>query len=158
MFDASWRAVAAMGVVVSCMFPIQGHADEMVPRGAVPLKGASVQVGATASALRVVLDFAKLVSFEQPARTIIIGNPAIVDGTLNDEYTLVLTGKSVGTTNMIVLDGEGREMINTTVSVVGNSRQLTTVHHGVTQQVYSCDGPCRPLPAPAAPAPSTPGK
>jgi Flp pilus assembly secretin CpaC len=155
MFDASWRAVIAMGLVVSGTFPTQGRADEMVPRSAVPLKGASVQVATSASVLRVVLDFARLLSFEQPARTIIIGNPAVVDGTLNDEYTLVLTGKSVGTTNMIVLDGAGREMINTTVSVVGNTRQLTTVHQGVTQQVYSCDGPCRPLSAPAA---STPGK
>ena len=154
MFDASWRAVVAIGLVASGTFPTQGRADELVPRSAVPLKGSSVQVGTSASALRVVLDFAKLLSFEQPARTIIIGNPAVVDGTLNDEYTLVLTGKSVGTTNMIVLDGAGREMVNSTVSVVENSRQLTTVHQGVTQQVYSCDGPCRPLSAPAAPAPS----
>lgn len=154
MFGASWRAVVAIVLVTSGTFPTQGRADELIPRRAVPLKGSSVQVGTSASALRVVLDFAKLLSFEQPARTIIIGNPAVVDGTLNDEYTLVLTGKSVGTTNVIVLDGAGREMINTTVSVVGNSRQLTTVHQGVTQQVYSCDGSCRLLSAPAAPAPS----
>lgn len=154
MFSTSWRAIIAAALVAAGMGSTEARADEMTGRTLAPRKGSSSLVSTDDSSLRVVLDFAKLLSFEQPARTIIIGNPAVVDGTLNDEYTLVLTGKSVGTTNMIVLDGESQEILNTTVSVVGNARQLTTVHQGATQQVYFCDGPCRPLSTPAAPTPS----
>ncbi|QRM27648.1 pilus assembly protein N-terminal domain-containing protein [Microvirga sp. VF16] len=154
MLSASWRAVIATVLVVAGAASTQARADELADRISAPRKGSSSLVSPDASSLRVVIDFAKLLSFDQPARTIILGNPAVVDGTLNDEYTLILTGKSVGTTNMIVLDGEGREILNTTVSVVGNARQLTTVHQGAVQQVYFCDGSCRPLSAPAAPTTS----
>jgi Flp pilus assembly secretin CpaC len=103
--------------------------------------------GEEVSSIIVTLDFAKVLSFNRPARTIIIGNPAIVDGTLSDEETIVLTGKSVGTTNMIVLGESGREIANLVVSVVANSNNLMSVYHGNTRQVFSCTGPCNPLAA-----------
>jgi Flp pilus assembly secretin CpaC len=126
-----------------------GKADEL-PLGAAPAtpdRGAVVEQRASSSL--VVLDFAKILSFPQPARTIIIGNPAIVDGTLNNENTIVLTGKAVGTTNMIVLGEAGKEIANLDVTVTANIHHLTTVHHGAVQKTYSCSGPCRPVSVPA---------
>jgi Flp pilus assembly secretin CpaC len=126
-----------------------GKADEL-PLGAAPATpGRGAIVEQQASSVMVVLDFAKMISFPQPARTIIIGNPAVVDGTLNDENTIVLTGKAVGTTNMIVLGEAGQEIANLDVAVTANTRQLTTVYHGAVQQTYSCSGPCRPIGVPA---------
>jgi Flp pilus assembly secretin CpaC len=126
-----------------------GNADELAD--GMPLaelnRGASLE--RKTSSVTVVLDFAKILSFSKPARTIIIGNPAIVDGTLNDENTIVLTGKASGTTNMIVIGEAGEEIADLTVTVAANTRQLTTVHHGAAQQTYSCTGPCRSLGATA---------
>lgn len=119
------------------------RADEM-PDGLVGGSTASrIRIRADQTTLPVVLDFAKVLTFEQPARTIIIGNPGIVDGTLSDEYNLVLTGKAVGVTNMIILGEAGREIANVRVSVSANASQLTTVYHGSAQQVYSCVDTCR---------------
>jgi Flp pilus assembly secretin CpaC len=128
----------------SAGFPQQGRADE-APAQALASADAHIQVTRDRTTLPVVLDFAKLLSFDQPARTIIIGNPGIVDGTLSDEYTIVLTGKAVGATNMIVLGEAGREIANLHVVVSANTRQITTVYQGATQQIYSCVDTCRPL-------------
>jgi len=139
---AATLAVAALSVGI-------GKADEPQLRARSDRASRSAHVEQGLSSVTVTLDFAKILSFPQPARTIIIGNPAIVDGTLNNETTIVLTGKAVGTTNMIVLGEAQEEIANLTITVAGNTRQLTTIHHGVIQQIYSCSGPCRPVSSPA---------
>ncbi|MBM6583668.1 pilus assembly protein N-terminal domain-containing protein [Microvirga sp. BT689] len=139
-------------VLAGPALPAPGMADEAavrpVTRGPA---GYSADPGQKATAIGVTLDFARIETFEVPARTVIIGNPAIVDGTLSDEKTIVLTGKAVGTTNMIVLGEAGREIANLMVNVVPNRSQLTTVHQGEAQQTYTCADACRPLPS-AAPS------
>jgi len=92
--------------------------------------------------LALTLDFAKIVSFPEPAKDIIIGNPAIVDGTLSDQRTMVLTAKAIGTTNMIVLGAGGKEIANLVVSVSPNGNRRVTVYSGDREKAYSCFGPC----------------
>lgn len=150
------RLFATTLLVASAGLSQQGRADEAPGRASAPAS-ARVQVTRGQSTLPVVLDFAKILSFDQPARTIIIGNPGIVDGTLSDEHTIVLTGKAVGTTNMIVLGEAGREIANLNVVVSANTRQLTTIYQGTTQQVYSCVETCRPVDN-AEPAKTEPAK
>lgn len=104
-----------------------------------------IQVARDQTALPITLDFAKVLTFNQPARTIIIGNPGIADGTLSDESTMILTGKAVGTTNMIVLGEGGHEIVNLRVHVSTNTRQVTTIDHGGVQQIYYCVDSCRPI-------------
>jgi Flp pilus assembly secretin CpaC len=120
----------------------QGRADEALPTPTATTSSV-IAVSTDVSSINVVLDFAKILSFSEPARTIIIGNPGIVDGTLNDESTLVLTGKTVGVTNMIVLGEAGRELASVRVQVIANSSQATTIYNGAAQQVYSCVDTCR---------------
>ena len=141
--------IAAATLVVAALSVEVGKADEPPLRALSDRSGRSALVEQKPSSVSVTLDFAKVLSFPQPARTVIIGNPSIVDGTLNNETTIVLTGKAVGTTNMIVLGEAQDEIANVTITVTANTRQLTTIHHGVVQQTYSCSGSCRPLSAPA---------
>lgn len=105
-----------------------------------------LMAGKASSSIGVTLDFARILSFAHPARTVVIGNPAIVDGTLSDEYTIVLTGKAVGTTNMIVFGEAGQEIANLAVNVFANSNQVTTVYQGTEQQIFSCSETCRLVP------------
>jgi Flp pilus assembly secretin CpaC len=93
--------------------------------------------------IKVVLDLARILRLNEPARTIVIGNPAVLDATINDERTLVLTGKTLGTTNMIVLDGKGNEVANLMVNVVQGSH-VVTVHRGNQKEIYNCVGGCTP--------------
>jgi Flp pilus assembly secretin CpaC len=145
-----WKPVVnifALSIQVASAIVVQAAADE------VPRSGLSPEVGATGvdreiTAIAVTLDFARILTFNRSARTIIIGNPGIIDGTLSDDRTIVLTGKAVGTTNMIILGEGGAEIANVAVNVAGNKSQLTTVYQGSEQHVFSCAGPCRPVGSP----------
>jgi Flp pilus assembly secretin CpaC len=90
----------------------------------------------------VTIDFAKVLKLDAPAQTIIIGNPGIADASVDDEKTLVLTGKTAGTTNLIVLDKDGKEILNTTLRVASDIRQLTTIFYGQDRQTFSCAPVC----------------
>lgn len=101
--------------------------------------------GAAASAndpIDVTIDFASVLKLDRPADTIIIGNPGIADANVSDEQTLVLTGKTAGTTNLIAIDHDGKEILNTTIRVSSDIRQLTTVFYGVHRQTFSCAPTC----------------
>jgi Flp pilus assembly secretin CpaC len=129
----------------AALLPGVGTADEMRLR-VLGTESANVQPGGAPTPIGVTLDFARILAFPHPARTVVIGNPAIVDGTLSDEHTIVLTGKAIGTTNMIVLGEGGQEIANLAVSVFANSNQVTTVYSGTQQQIFSCSETCRPVP------------
>ena len=90
----------------------------------------------------VTIDFAKIVRLDRAAGTIVIGNPGIADATVEDEQTLVLTGKAAGTTNLIVLDQKGEPIVDSILRVSSNVQQLTTVFYGGERQTFSCAPTC----------------
>lgn len=90
----------------------------------------------------VTIDFAKILKLERAADIIVIGNPSIADASISDEQTLVLTGKSAGTTNLIALDESGAEIVNALVRVSSDIRALTTVFYGADRQTFSCAPVC----------------
>jgi Flp pilus assembly secretin CpaC len=90
----------------------------------------------------VTIDFAKVMKLDKPAHTIIIGNPGIADASVDDETTLILTGKTAGTTNLIVLDENGADVLNTVIRVSSDIQQLTTVFYGKNRQTFSCAPVC----------------
>jgi Flp pilus assembly secretin CpaC len=102
--------------------------------------------GATAAdeTIDVTIDFAKLLQLDRPAKTVVIGNPSIADASVADPArdTLLLTGKTAGTTNLIVLDDDRKEIIQATLRVSSDIRQLTTVFYGAHRQTFSCAPVC----------------
>lgn len=110
--------------------------------GAVAAVGMVGTAAAASEPIDVTIDFAKVMKLTQPAHTIIIGNPGIADANVGDETTLVLTGKTAGTTNLIVLDENGAEVMNSIVRVSSDVRQLTTIFYGATRQTFSCAPTC----------------
>ncbi len=92
--------------------------------------------------ISVIIDFAKVMKLSEPAHTIIIGNPGIADASIGDEQTLILTGKTAGTTNLIVLDEKGKEIVNSVIRVSSDIHQLTTVFFGASRQTFSCAPVC----------------
>jgi Flp pilus assembly secretin CpaC len=99
-------------------------------------------LAATSEPIDVTIDFAKVMKLGKPAHTIVVGNPGIFDASVGDEQTLVLTGKSAGMTNLIVLDDSGAEILNSVVRVSTNVRELTTVFYGSHRQSFSCAPVC----------------
>lgn len=98
--------------------------------------------GAAAEVIDLTIDFARIIKISEPAQTIVIGNPGIADATVGDEESLVLTGKTAGTTNLIVLDKSGGELLNATLRVSSDIQQLTTIFYGSARQTFSCAPVC----------------
>jgi len=90
------------------------------------------------------IDRAQIMRLDEAAGSIIIGNPAIADAAVQDVRTLVLTGKSVGSTNIIVLDVDGKEVLNRIVEVMPAANAAMTMYKGPTRQSYACSPVCEP--------------
>jgi Flp pilus assembly secretin CpaC len=94
--------------------------------------------------INVLLDRALVVQVDQPADTVIIGNPMIADATVRDNKTLIVTGRSFGTTNLIILDKDGRTIADNLVTVSAADDNLVTVYSRPGRQTYSCTPVCAP--------------
>lgn len=108
--------------------------------GALPVRCAFASNDTTT--LRVVLDYARLARMPQGAQTFIIGNPSIADITmLKDSKLMVVTGRSFGTTNLIMLDRAGRQVEESLITVVPPEDKLV-VYRGSRRESLSCKPRC----------------
>ncbi len=109
---------------------------------------AAATFAATAGAaepIAVIVDRAKVLHISQPADVVIIGNPAIADATIQDNQTLIITGRSFGTTNLIVLDKLGRSIADDLVTVTPSDDQVVTVYRRASRETLSCTPQCSPV-------------
>ncbi len=98
----------------------------------------------TTDPISVKVNMARILRISAPAATVIIGNPGVADITIQDPQTLVLTGRSYGQTNLIVLDAAGNPVADTIVSVVQGQPDLVTVYMGTARQTLACEPVCQP--------------
>jgi Flp pilus assembly secretin CpaC len=105
-----------------------------------------VPVAAIASdgPISVKVNMARIPRISAPAATVIIGNPGVADVTIQDPQTLVLTGKSYGQTNLIVLDAMGNPIADTTLEVVEATANVVTVYMGSSRTTLACAPACQP--------------
>ncbi len=90
------------------------------------------------------VNMARVLRIDAPAATVIVGNPGIADVTIQDPQTLVLTGKSFGQTNLIVLDGTGNPVADTLIDVVQLQAGTMTVYQGTARTSLACAPVCQP--------------
>ena len=99
---------------------------------------------ATTAPVSVKVNMARILRISSPANTVIIGNPRVADVTIQDPQTLVLTGKSYGQTNMIVLDAQGNAIADTLIEVVQAQADIVTVYMGASRTTLACAPVCQP--------------
>jgi Flp pilus assembly secretin CpaC len=99
---------------------------------------------AAAEPISVTVDQAKVMRVSRPADIVIIGNPAIADATIQDNQTLIITGHSYGTTNLIVLDSNGQAIADELVTVGPQNEQVVSVYRRAMRQTFSCSPDCVP--------------
>lgn len=97
---------------------------------------------AGAQDISVVLDEAKLLPIEKSASDVIIGNPSIADVAVQSANLLVVTGKSFGSTNIIVLDAKGEEILNRNIRVRSPEVQSVRMYKGGTRFSFDCADRC----------------
>lgn len=106
--------------------------------------GSLAPVAAADSApVSVQVNMARILRIDAPAATVIIGNPGVADVTIQDPQTLVLTGKSYGQTNLIILDASGNPIADTLIRVTQDTRDVVTMYAGNKRQSFNCEPICQ---------------
>ncbi len=109
------------------------------------LSGASLLAAPAAlaqSGIEVVMNQAKIVKLARPADTIIIGNPAIADASVQDATTIVLTGRGFGVTNLVVLDADGAPIVDEQIMVSRQTARSVRIYRRAEVQSLSCTPYC----------------
>jgi len=87
------------------------------------------------------LDQALLLKLPERTATLVIGNPLIADAVVQGGV-MVITGKSYGMTNLVVLDRSGTTMSEYPIQVVGPSESVVVLYRGMERETYSCAPNC----------------
>ena len=95
-----------------------------------------------AAGIDVTMNRAKIVKLARDADTIIVGNPAIADASVQDASTIVLTGKCFGVTNLVVLDRNGEPIIDEQVTVNRDDATSVRIYRRANIQTMSCTPYC----------------
>jgi Flp pilus assembly secretin CpaC len=92
--------------------------------------------------ISVQMNEAKIVKLARPADTVVIGNPAIADASVQDASTIVLTAKGFGVTNLVVLDRDGNPIVDELVTVTRQTASSVRVYRRAEMQTLSCTPYC----------------
>jgi Flp pilus assembly secretin CpaC len=95
--------------------------------------------------IRVNIDYARVLKFDRPVAKVIVGNSDIADAAVADAKTIILTGKSFGTTNLVILDEKGEALVDERVLVSLENYNTLQVYRQTDRQVLSCTPNCEPL-------------
>ena len=116
------------------------------------LKRASLAIGvllspnlAAAEDLVVQYDQARLLRLPEPAANIIIGNPSIADVTLQSSELLIITGKTFGVTNMIIMDKNDKIILNQRLMVKSDDQKVVSLQRGISTTTFACMPKCEPM-------------
>ncbi len=90
------------------------------------------------------LDEAKVIKVPDRATTIVIGNPLIADLAIQPGGLAVVTGRSFGATNVLVMDKSGAILTEQNIEVLGPTDPTVVVYRGVDRETYSCTPLCSP--------------
>lgn len=112
----------------------------LVP-GVVLLFGA-VSAHSTEDMLRVYMDQARILKLDRDVSKVIVGNADVADVTVADPRTIVLTGRSYGATNVVLLDAVGNAILDERVLVSVDEANTVRIYKQTERAVLSCAPNC----------------
>jgi hypothetical protein len=92
--------------------------------------------------INVLIDEATLLKLDRPAAEIVVGNPSIADVSVQSAKLLVVTGKSYGETNLIVMDADGKMVMNRKLIVQDPRTGAVTLYRGSQRFTLNCAPHC----------------
>ncbi|MBB5533473.1 pilus assembly protein N-terminal domain-containing protein [Rhizobium giardinii] len=92
--------------------------------------------------LNVYMNHARVLKLDRPVSKVIIGNSEVADATVADAKTIVLTGRSFGTTNLVILDIDGNAMVDERILVSIDEGNTVRVFKQTIRSVLSCTPNC----------------
>ena len=94
--------------------------------------------------VEVLIDQAALIRLDRPAAEIVVGNPSIADVSVQSGKLLVVTGKSFGETNLIVMDADSKVVVSRRLIVQEPRIGFVTLYRGSSRQTLHCSPYCTP--------------
>lgn len=105
--------------------------------------GAGIQAhAADEELLRVFMNHARVLKLDRPVAKVIVGNSEVADATVADPTTIVLTGRAFGTTNLVLLDGDGNAIADERILVSIDEGNTVRVYRQTARSVLSCTPNC----------------
>ncbi|MCM2291783.1 pilus assembly protein N-terminal domain-containing protein [Allorhizobium sp. BGMRC 0089] len=104
--------------------------------------GLAGQACADGGMLKVFMNQARILRLDRPVSKVIVGNDKIADVTVADARTIVLTGRSFGTTNIVLLDHDGQAILDDRVLVSLDEQNTLLFFKQTDRSVYSCTPEC----------------
>jgi Pilus formation protein N terminal region len=101
----------------------------------------ALATAASAEDITVKTDETMLVKVTGKPGTVAIGNPSIADATV-ENGNLFVTGRSFGSTNLIVLDQNGKELINFRISVQSGGDNNVVMFSAGARRSMACAPLC----------------
>ena len=92
--------------------------------------------------IRVSMDHARIIKLDRQISKVIVGSSAVADVAVADANTIVLTGKSYGTTNLVILDPDGQPIVDQTVLVSVDEANTLRIYRQTERSVFSCSPSC----------------
>lgn len=92
--------------------------------------------------VEVIVDQAKVIRLPTGVSTVVIGNPMIADISVQRSGIAIVTGKTYGVTNMIIMDGRGTTLSEEQVVVRAPEKSLVTVQRGMDRETLTCSPLC----------------
>lgn len=109
--------------------------------------GLAVAGTAQAGSLALEVDQSTSLRFKSSVSGVVVGNAGVADVIVHDNQTLLVVGKSVGTTHVLAVDGRGRTVYSGDVTVrAAEVAGMVTVQRGRTFATSICDTRCIPFP------------
>lgn len=92
---------------------------------AIMILSVSIPSAFAAETLEVSVGYSDVIGPMEEMATVVVGDNRVAEVTLGGGGRLILTGKSLGTTNLIVMDADGRELLSAPLHVVPLDRRPT---------------------------------
>ncbi len=106
----------------------------------------AVATAAHAGEVQVALDQSRSISLPASASGVVIGNPTVAGVSVQNDRLLFVTGRSYGSTNLIVVGRNGRPIYEARVTVIPDETNVVMVTRGVATARLDCSPLCRRRP------------
>lgn len=89
------------------------------------------------------LDQSRPLLLKNNATGVVVGNASIADVIVHDSRTIIIMGKSVGTTHVLILGEKGKTLFSGNVTVnAGENDELLTIQKGLEIKTSLCKTRC----------------
>lgn len=80
------------------------------------------------------------------AASVVIGDPIVADIAVLDQNLIFVTGRTFGTTNILVFDENGRELYSGDVVVTTNTSNFVSLNRAGQTNTFDCAPRCQSIP------------